>query len=209
GKSLKSYWNGKYIAKVHICYLKSSPPNPAAAAGHQSAAAGDHSDHRWRFFRQDFLTNPKLSPRSPIYPNHQHRRNTLTMAATAASPPPWQQPLPTADTTNTGTTTPQIYLNHHLHHHLRHQLTPAITVDPHCHQPSLPPPLTPATTADTTSTTAASPAAAAAVAGCGRQKGRHRHGGAYKTSEFLFIFSMHGGLHRPYYGIFNLVVVLS
>nr|GEZ11134.1 hypothetical protein [Tanacetum cinerariifolium] len=92
------------------------------------------------------------------------------MAAAAASPPPWQQPLPPADTTNTGTTTPQICLNHHLHHHT--------------------------TTAGTTATAAASPAAAAAVAGCGRQKGRHRRGGAYKTSKFLFIFSMHGAVRR-------------
>nr|GEX70207.1 hypothetical protein [Tanacetum cinerariifolium] len=115
------------------------------------------------------------------------------MAAAAASPPLWQQLLPPADTTNTGTTTPHICLKHHLHHHCRHQFTPAITANPHCHQPSMPPPLTPATTTGTTATAAASPAAAAAVAGCERQKGRHRRGGAYKTSKFLFKFSMHGG----------------
>nr|GEX03646.1 hypothetical protein [Tanacetum cinerariifolium] len=74
---------------------------------------------------------------------------------------------------------------------------PADVCKCHPHQQSTPPlhppPLTPATTAGTTTTAAAFPAAAAVVAGCGRQKGRHRHGVAYKTSRFLFKFSMHGG----------------
>nr|GEZ07614.1 hypothetical protein [Tanacetum cinerariifolium] len=82
--------------------------------------------------------------------------------------------------------------------------TAAVTPPPSHHHPTVH-----ATAATTAATAVAFPADVAAVAGCGRQHGRHRRDGAYKTFEFLFIFSMHGGLHRPYYGIFNLVVVWS
>nr|GFB95375.1 hypothetical protein [Tanacetum cinerariifolium] len=64
---------------------------------------------------------------------------------------------------------------------------------PYATDPPSPHPTVHVTAATTAATAAAFPAAAAAVAGCGRQKGRHRRGGAYKTSKFLFKFSMHGG----------------
>nr|GEU89490.1 hypothetical protein [Tanacetum cinerariifolium] len=113
-------------------------------------------------------------------------------------PSPWQQPLPlhrhgcyrrintnqlptpsTTVTTLTPSTTVTTTNGRHHHYILHH------------HHPQ--PPLTPATTAGTTTTAAAFPAAAVVVVGCGRQKGRHRSGGAYKTSKFLFKCSMHGG----------------
>nr|GEY69543.1 reverse transcriptase domain-containing protein [Tanacetum cinerariifolium] len=56
--------------------------------------------------------------------------------------------------------------------------------------PPSPPPLrrlTPHPTANAT-TAAAFLVAATAVAGCGRQNGRHRRGGAYKTSDFWLYF---------------------
>nr|GFA80422.1 hypothetical protein [Tanacetum cinerariifolium] len=45
-----------------------------------------------------------------------------------------------------------------------------------------------ATAATTAATAAAFPAAVAAVAGCGRQNGRHRHGGAYTTFDLTLTF---------------------
>nr|GEW85767.1 reverse transcriptase domain-containing protein [Tanacetum cinerariifolium] len=119
-------------------------------------------------------------------------RTVLPLAA-AASQPPWQRPLQPSPVPH--------HNSRRCLHPLLHYYTTAEHHRDHHQQPA--PPLHPPPSSSTATTNAshhrrhhnkaaAFPAAAAAVAGCGRQKGCHRHGGAYKTSEFLFTFSMHG-----------------
>nr|GEY54251.1 hypothetical protein [Tanacetum cinerariifolium] len=151
-----------------------------------------------------------MTPHSPIYKihhppspcNHHGHLSRLPPSPRCHRRPPYSLSSPSATllrcgyTINTTTTTtpPLQRLRRTFHplplHHRDHQHHATTTN---------------ATATTTAATAAAFPAAAAVVAGCGWQIGRHRHGGAYKSSDLVSIFSCMV-VTSSVKAIFNLVV---
>nr|GFB85514.1 hypothetical protein [Tanacetum cinerariifolium] len=116
------------------------------------------------FFRRDFSTNPKKTPRISIYKIH-HPPSSCTAVGSRPppSPPPW---LPPHDS------------------HLRPPPSPSSSHRRRC-AASHHTPIANATATITAATATAFPSAVAAVVGLWWQIGHHRRGGAYETPDFL------------------------